>query len=46
VDKWKFEEYENLSDLEKTWNRLMQDKELNTEVFPEFASYLAQALIK
>jgi len=33
-------EYKNLSDLEKTWNRLMQDKELNTEVFPVFATYI------
>jgi hypothetical protein len=33
-------QYENLADLEKTWTRLMQDKELNTQVFPEFASFM------
>ncbi len=37
VEIW---EYENLADLEKTMNRLMQDKELNTEVFPVFATYM------
>jgi hypothetical protein len=39
-------EYKNLADLEKTWNRLMQDKELNTEVFPVFATYIVAAHIK
>ena len=33
-------EYKDLSSLEKTWNRLMQDNELNTEVFPVFATYI------
>lgn len=33
-------EYDSLADLEKTWTRLMQDKELNTQVFPEFASFM------
>ncbi len=33
-------EYQNLTDLEKTWTRLMQDQELNTQVFPEFANFI------
>ncbi len=33
-------EYEDLADLEKTWRRLMEDRELNTEVFPVFATYM------
>ncbi len=33
-------EYDSLADLEKTWARLMEDKELNTQVFPEFASFM------
>jgi hypothetical protein len=36
-------EYDSLSDCEKCFNRLMQDKELMTEVFPEFASFYAPA---
>jgi len=36
-------EYESLADCEKCFSRLMQDKELMTEIFPEFASYFAPA---
>jgi hypothetical protein len=33
-------EYESLSDLEKTWKRIQEDRELNTQVFPMFATYM------
>ena len=36
-------EYESLADCEKCFNRLMQDKELMTVIFPEFASFFAPA---
>jgi hypothetical protein len=35
--------YESLADCEKCMTRLMQDKELMTEIFPEFASFFAPA---
>ncbi len=33
-------EYKNMAECEKCWNRLMQDEELNKNVFPEFAVFM------
>ncbi|MCW4005585.1 MAG: hypothetical protein NWF04_03165 [Candidatus Bathyarchaeota archaeon] len=34
-------EYENLSDCDKCWSRILEDEELMTQVYPEFARFLA-----
>jgi hypothetical protein len=33
-------EYENLADAEKAMNRLMQDKEFMTDIYPQFMAVI------
>jgi len=40
VEMW---EFENMADCEKCMNRMMQDKEFMTKIYPEFASFVVPA---
>lgn len=40
VEMW---EFDNMADGEKAMNRMMQDKEFMTAIYPEFASLLVPA---